>query len=216
MKTRGVITLVFDDGYEQVFQTVLPLLRQYHFPAVFALPLETTSLEKNTGQKIRLWENWLAVLPEGHEIAAHTTSHIDLTTLSAQEIQQELAEPAKKLQATTLVYPGGATNDQVVQSVRKYYTAARGLNRAFESLSPANPFNLNSYDFTRANFSVAKANTLALRALLTNSWLIETYHLIDDQESKLKHTVQLSALASHLRFLSSLPVAVRTIKDVVN
>jgi peptidoglycan/xylan/chitin deacetylase (PgdA/CDA1 family) len=215
MTARGAVTLVFDDGYEQVYQQVLPLLRQYRMPAVFALPLETEKLTKTTGQVMRPWQDWQELSSQGYELAAHSVSHVDLTTLDDIQLDEELHKAQQAFGATTLVYPGGAVNEKVFTKVAQYYSAARGLKRGFEALPPKDPLLLHSYDFTRRNFTPLKANALALWAYLSGSWLIETYHVVDDSEAKLKHTVRLQDLKRHLQFLSRLPIAVRTIHEVV-
>lgn len=214
MKPRGCVTLVFDDGYTHIFDTVVPRLKQYNLPAVFAIPLDQTALTAQTGLPCTPWPQWLT-LPSQFEIAAHTIHHRDLTHLPPPDLATELREPFNKLKATTIVYPGGATNDLVTTAARRYYLSGRTTQRGFEMLPPSDPLRLHTFNFTRHNFSASKANLLALWAFLTNSWLIETYHIVTDEPNSFKHAVRLSAFNRHLRFLTQLPIAVRTIRDVI-
>ncbi len=216
MSTRGVITFVFDDGYEQVYQNVVPLLRQYNIPAVFALALDAERLENTEQRKIRPYPRWLHLRTEGHELAAHSVTHTNLTKVPHKQREDELKRPAEALNASTFVYPGGAYNDEVIELAKKYFTSARTIQPGFESLRPQKPYALKSYNFSRRNFSVYKVNALALWAYSTNSWFIETYHMIDDDEHEKMHTVRTEDLARHLRFVSRLPIAVKTIRDVIN
>lgn len=213
--SRGVITLVFDDGYDRVFHNVLPILRQHHMSAVFALPLNAEKLAKSEQRKLKPWPEWLPITKEGHEIASHSVSHQNLANLHGEELDKELREPHEILQATTIVYPGGAVDDHVVQAAARYYTAGRTVHYGFESIPPQDPFHLKSYNFSRNNFSVTKANILALRAYLTNSWLIETYHMVDGADEEMVHTVKTEDFRRHIRFLAKLPVTVRTIRNVI-
>ncbi len=215
---RGVITFVFDDGYEAVFKHVVPLLNERKLPGVFAIPLETDELVKTTGQRFVPWQQWLPLREGGHEIAAHGITHSDLTTLSSEQLQQELQRPAEALGATTLVYPGGAHDERVAKAVQTQYQAARTVQHGFESLSPQHPWQLKTIDYTQRNWSLLKANLRVAWAWLTNSWLIETYHLVyptldgvDSPESTLHHSVPFAEFARHVAFIQKMPIAVKTI-----
>ncbi len=216
MTPRGTITFTFDDGYEAVYQNALPLLERYNFKGVFAIPLNYQKVEQTEGAKVRPWPDWLPIRERGHEIAAHSVNHVNFTKLSPPELNQELQEPKNKLGAATLVYPGGAFNDAVIEAAEKYYSAARTVVRGLEGIPTANGMQLKSFNWTRNNFSPAKANLLALWAYCTNSWLIETFHMIDDHDTKLVHSVKTTDLDKHLKFVSKLPVYVRTIQEVIS
>ncbi|MEX0650097.1 MAG: polysaccharide deacetylase family protein [Candidatus Andersenbacteria bacterium] len=211
MTKRGAVTIVFDDGYKQVYETVVPMLTKYRIPGVFAVPLDFAAIERSEKRLVTPWQEWKKIETDGHEIAAHTVSHRNLTTLQDVELDQELREPEQVLGATTVVYPGGAYNEQVVATAQKYYRAGRTVVRGFESFQPADSMRLKSFNFTQKNFSVWKVNALATWAYLTNTWLIETYHMVDDDE--LMHSVPLSAFKKHLEFIKRLPIATETIRQ---
>lgn len=204
-RNKGVITFVFDDGYQHIFDEVVPLLDRYQLPGVFAIPLNTPN-----------WQQWLALSARGHEIAAHSVTHENLTQLSDQQLADELNQPAQALGATTLVYPGGAYDDRVMKVAAKYYTAARTVQRGFETVPPRERYQLKTFNWTRRNFSLWKANALAMWASLTNTWLIETYHIVSDQPTDETHAVSQAAFARHLAFVSHLPLAVRTIRESIS
>lgn len=216
MKPRGCVSLVFDDGYTHIFENIVPLLQKNKLPATFAIPLNHASLHAGTGPPFTDWQEWLKVSSSTIEIAAHAVHHTDLTRLPPDQLETELREPAEKLAATTLVYPGGAVNDTVETIAKKYYQVGRTTRRGFETLPPHNPMRLHTFNFTRDNFSPLKANMLALWAHLTNSWLIETYHIVTDEPTELKHAVRQADVVHHLKFLTHLPIAVRTIRDVIS
>jgi peptidoglycan/xylan/chitin deacetylase (PgdA/CDA1 family) len=215
MSPRGAITFVFDDGYESTYTNVLPLLHQYNFPGVFALPLKTEKLQTQENRQIRPYEKWQDIQKHGHELAAHSITHADLTKLEPKDLTHELTVPARTLPATTLIYPGGAHNDNVVEEAKKIYSAARTVRKGFESLPPQNPWQLKTYNFTRKNFSAAKANLLALLAFLTNSWLIETFHIVDNEEKEKTHAVSEDDFAAHLAFVQRLSIQVATIAQII-
>lgn len=213
MKSRGAITLVFDDGYQTVYEEVLPLLASYNVRAVFAIPLSPKTIE---GEKVAPTQEWLAAAKKyGHEIAAHSVSHASLTTLSAKELQKELKLPSQELQATTIVYPGGAHNDSVIAEAKKIYSAGRTVLHGMETLPPKDVMRLSTMNFTKKNFSVARANIRALQAFIQNKWLIETYHMVSKEISPLTHSVLLDDLDAHLDFITSLPIKIAPIRELL-
>lgn len=214
MATRGIISFVFDDGYELVWQNAVPLFRQHRLPAVFAIPLDGKKLEKTEQRAVRPWQQWLPLKEEGFEIASHSVTHPNLKKVSDEQLDYELVESVKALGATTLIYPGGAVDDRVAQAAARHYTAGRTVHYGFEKKRPNNPMMLKSYNFSRNNFSVMKANALALWAFMTDTWLIETYHMVDDHDADMVHTVKTRDLARHLAFVARLPVEVKTIQAV--
>jgi peptidoglycan/xylan/chitin deacetylase (PgdA/CDA1 family) len=216
MKPRGVITFVFDDGYERVYQNAVPLLDKYGLKGVFALPLDGKKLERNEHRSVRPWQEWLGIRERGHEIASHSVNHINLTQLEPSALEHELKHSKETLNATTLVYPGGGFNPGVAQASTKYYRAARTVVRGFETLPPKNPYQLKSFNWRRGNFTVWKANLLAVWAHITNTWLIETFHMVDDNDTQMVHTVRTRDLDKHLAFVARLPVKVQTIHEVIS
>lgn len=217
MKNRGTVTLVFDDGYEVIYRVVLPLLNKLHLPGVFALPLDNDAISRTEDRPTVPWEQWLEATKGRHEVAAHGISHRSFPSLAPNELREELATPAQTLQAQTVVYPGGAISDSITQMAAQYYRAGRTTAYGLETLPPHNVMAMKTINYTKNNFSPLKANMLALWAYATNRWLIETYHLVDDnnEESKV-HAVRLTDLARHLHFLKRLPIEIKTIAAVVN
>ncbi len=215
MKARGVITLVFDDGYEAVYKNVLPILRELDLLAVFAIPIDGKKFAKTEQRAIRGWQDWLKIKANGHEVASHSMTHPNLTLVDDLVLENELAESQKKLGAVTIVYPGGAVDDRVTEAAARHYRAGRTVKYGFEDLPPKDPLRLKSYNFSKNNFSVAKANMLALWACWNKKWLIETYHMVDDKDGDMVHSVKTSALKRHLKFLKRLPIDIKTISAII-
>ncbi len=216
MRNRGTITLVFDDGYQAIYDAIIPLLKKYNVRAVFAIPIHPpqNSIE---GEKLAPLADWQhAAKLDGHELAAHSLTHTNLTELADKALIKELQEPSKILSATTLIYPGGAYNDRVVKQSSKYYTAARGVTRGFETIPPRDSMRLKTINFSKRNFSPARANTHALKAFIGDLWLIETYHMVSKKLSPLSHSVLLDEFEAHLDFITSIPIQIKTISDIIS
>lgn len=217
-----MVTLCFDDGYQAVFNQVLPLLRRHVMRAVFAIPLNTAALETTEKSPVVPLEDWkLACAADGHELAAHGVTHSALTTLSDAELASELTRAQEATDARTLIYPGGAHDARVTAAARQYYRGARTVLPGFETLPPRAAYRLRSLVATGQNFQVWKWNLRALWAVITNRWLIETFHDVSPTGNRptaavSRHTIPLPALEAHLKFLKRLPLRIATIREVMH
>lgn len=215
MKKRGVISLVFDDGYETIYRNVVPLLNELKMPGVFAVPLDNEAITRTEDRATVSWQQWLDI-GSSHEIAAHGISHRGFGTLDDKELQDELALPAQELSAQTVVYPGGAVTNDIARAAAQYYRAGRTTAFGLETLPPQDVMLLKTVNYTKNNFSVIKANVRALWACLAGKWLIETYHIIDDQETGKVHAIRLTDFKRHLQFIAHLPIEIKTIAAVTS
>lgn len=204
MNKRGVITLVFDDGYQEILDHVIPLLDYYGIEGVFAVPTSNTNLE-----------SWKRACANKHEFAGHGITHKNLTMMPDNILKEELEVPVRELYATSIVYPGGAYNDEVMNIAKKYYTAGRTVMFGLETIPPKNPYELHTINYTKKNFSLLRANMYALVACIQNKWLIETFHMVSPTISDQKHFVYLQDLEAHLDFITSLPIDVKTIRNTI-
>ena len=215
MNNRGVITLVFDDGYKDVYEQVVPLLAQYNVKAVFAVPMSPEH-QKIADEKVGSIADWQkAADAYGYELASHGVTHNNLATMLKNDMQQELQKSQEIISATSVVYPGGSYNDDVLAEASKYFTAGRTVKFGLETLPPKKPFELKTINYTKKNFSVARANTYAMLAFLQGKWLIETFHMVRNTHSDMKHFVHLGDFEAHLDFITSLPIEIDTMRNIL-
>jgi peptidoglycan/xylan/chitin deacetylase (PgdA/CDA1 family) len=116
---RRPVVLTFDDGYAGDYTTVMPLLRRWGWPGVLDLTLSSfRSRGGLTHRRVR------RLLRAGWELAAHTISHVDLTTVHGRRLRREVAGCRRVLQlefgapVTDFAYPSGRFDRQVVRAVR--------------------------------------------------------------------------------------------------
>ncbi len=212
---RGTLTLVFDDGYTEVTERVVPVLRQYGVKAVFAVPVSSETIRKSAGAPVASLADWQHLCArEGHELAAHGVSHAPLTMLSQRKLEADLDAAQKATGATTLVYPGGAQDERVRAATRGVFRAARGVLWGMETLPPKDRYALRTFNATRKNFSVLRWNIRALFAWLLDRWCIETYHRFTNDPA-IFHAVRLEDFERHLRFVTRLPLRIATIRTVL-
>lgn len=125
---KKFVILTFDDGYEDNYTLLLPLLKKYNFKSVIYLVTdEKDNLWdlKEEGRTFPLLKNEqiIELHKYGNEIGAHTMHHPDLTKLSNDELKKEVVGSKnyiEELVATTVTsfaYPYGKLNDEVKKVV---------------------------------------------------------------------------------------------------
>ena len=125
------ILLTFDDGFEDLVEYGLPVLRRYGFGGAVFIVTErvggtntwdeaqgSATHRLMTAEQIRYWAT------QGIEFGAHSRTHSDLTTLSTNELENEIVgsrdDLAKILGApvTSFAYPFGSYNQAVYECAR--------------------------------------------------------------------------------------------------
>lgn len=111
--------LTFDDGHQEHFTIVAPLLQQYNFTAAFFIP--TCYINK----KNYLTEQQIRILSEkGFTIGAHSFDHPNFRHLDKDGWNKQLIEPIKRLEQITnkkieyFAYPFGTWNDSAILHLR--------------------------------------------------------------------------------------------------
>ena len=131
------VLITFDDGYEDLVEHALPVLRRYGFSA--AIYIVTRQLGgTNAWDEARGWgtmrlmtanqiQHWAA---QGIEFGGHSRTHADLTSLSPVQLADEVegcSADMKQLlgsHAVSFAYPYGLHNQQVDNRVRDEFELA--------------------------------------------------------------------------------------------
>jgi peptidoglycan/xylan/chitin deacetylase (PgdA/CDA1 family) len=131
LEDDSCVALTFDDGYDDLLN-VWPLLRERGVPATIFLPTRFIGLANN-------WDNMISagkrrhlsadqvkeLVDEGAVFGSHSHNHRDLTTLSSQEVLEDLTTSRKLLEDLTLqhveylAYPFGKTNSRITALARE-------------------------------------------------------------------------------------------------
>jgi peptidoglycan/xylan/chitin deacetylase (PgdA/CDA1 family) len=116
------VVVSFDDGYRPQFTYALPELRKHGWPGVLNLKADGSDLYAS---------NVEAMVDAGWELAAHTIHHLDLTTLDAAQLAEEVAGSRKALRheyhvpVANFCYPAGRFDGTVIAAVEAAgYTGA--------------------------------------------------------------------------------------------
>ena len=145
---RKPVLLTFDDGYADLTEYALPVLRRHGFSAtVFIVTGQVggtnawdeargyASLRLMTADQIRSWA------AQGIEFGAHSRTHADLTALPAAQVAEEVVGSRDDLAAilgcpvVSFAYPYGFYNPQVVDCVRQAFELAFITDEEIEGLN---------------------------------------------------------------------------------
>ena len=141
------VILSFDDGYEDNWRIVFPMLKERGMRAVFYV------VTNDIGQPgYMTWDNLFDLEHSGMEIGSHTANHIPLTTLTPTEQRDELRLSKLLLEwrgmktIYSFSYPNGAYDDTIVTMLAEenYLTAVTGE-------AGLNTFETNPYRLHRVN-----------------------------------------------------------------
>ena len=142
-KTGKVVGITFDDGYQNNLLNAAPILKKYNFSATCYIvsgsigSSNTWDLDKGITQRPLMTENeirdWLKL---GMDIGGHTKTHVDLTSISEEEVKKEIIdcrtelENSFNIQVTDFCYPFGRFNELVRNIVQDSdYLSAITMNR---------------------------------------------------------------------------------------
>ena len=177
---KGAVTFTFDDGCPSQIANVLPALKSRGIHATFFLPGSAVSGTNKSA--------WIQAAKDGNELANHTVSHIDLTTLAgAAAVAPEVNDQATALrnldpsvEAVTLAYPYCNTN-AVIDSITDLQTfiarTCSGSALFSWSTKPANWMQMTSNSL-HGDTSVNKALNDIDSAAKGSRWLVTLDHCV--------------------------------------
>lgn len=156
------IMLTFDDGYEDNYTNMLPLVEQRNMKAVIYV------IANQIGQKGYLsFEQLRDMQTRGIEIGNHTADHIALDELSRDEIAYEVRDSKIYLEWSgvntiySLSYPNGKYNAEIIKILEQenYFTAVTGD-------AGLNNFSTNQYKMHRVNIPQPRLGLFEFRLRL--------------------------------------------------
>lgn len=126
---QPLIVFTLDDGGIHDYQTVLPILSTHGFVA--SSGIITNQVGNSNFPYTMPWQQIIELQnAHGWEITSHATDDVDLTTLSAQQVDDKLRVAkevllAQGLECRNFFLPRGNYNDTIKQISRKYYRSTR-------------------------------------------------------------------------------------------
>jgi peptidoglycan/xylan/chitin deacetylase (PgdA/CDA1 family) len=108
------VVLSFDDGYLGQYLDAMPILREKGWGGLLNLKSEGSDLSSNQVRKM---------IRAGWEVASHTVTHPDLTTIDDEQLERELVDSRRTLQQDlgapidNFCYPAGQYDERVAAAV---------------------------------------------------------------------------------------------------
>jgi peptidoglycan/xylan/chitin deacetylase (PgdA/CDA1 family) len=135
------VVLTFDDGYLSQYVAAFPALEHFHWPGVLNLVAKDADLpDEDVRKMLEADPPW--------ELASHTTTHADLTTLDPGALRDEVDGSRRILRerfgvpVNNFCYPAGQYDDAVITAVKA--AGYRGATTENPGLASADsPYALN-------------------------------------------------------------------------
>lgn len=106
------IVLTFDDGYTDAYSQAWPILKKYDFVATFFI------IRNYVGKDNYMTQAQIDELAKaGMEIGSHSLTHPDLTKISPDDAQSQIA--LSKENTLTFCYPSGKYNQAIVKLIQE-------------------------------------------------------------------------------------------------
>ena len=215
---QPMVSITFDDGWQSVYDRALPLLAQHDFLStqyVNASSIETPNF-MTAAEVRRMHQN-------GHEIASHSYNHVDLTSIGAGKLDEEMRKGEESLAAAglgtdNLAPPFGRSDPQVDWYASQYFDIVRGTREGINTRQNIDPRDLVVFYVTDETTSESLASALAQTARM-NGWLILVYHQIATTESTGTHntidadrsTITNDVLAAQLKLIDESGIEVQPV-----
>ncbi len=135
---KSAFTFSFDDSFESQYTYALPILDKYGMKATFFVIAGAVTDGPPQDWRYGYWWQFKDMAAEGHEIAAHTMTHPDLTKLPVGDIytpntltyelyqsQQIIEQKIPGYKCVTLAYPYCSYDSTVEKVASQYFISAR-------------------------------------------------------------------------------------------
>ncbi len=206
-----LVTFISDDGLARDYSILKPLFESKN--AKFTLAIRTNFINTGGVTTAQLHE----FIADGHSLVSHTADHLDLTTLTEAEIENQFAQSVQDLKdivgidCNAIAYPYGAWNDKVVEIARKHYEAAFATNSEGYNV---NKSPIDQYVIARQTLvadGVArdfnKLKEYVDECVKNNGWLVFCIHAFEFNDDATGQA-NLTALSNLLDYINSIGVPV--------
>ena len=170
LKKKFIIT--FDDGYENIHTNAFPILKKLDFKATCFIisgkinQYNDWDKDKKNFKKLQLmnYDQIKELSSNGFEIGSHTKDHVNLTSLSTNEKNEQIISSKNfikdqfNIDVKTFAYPFGSYDDESIRIVKDHYNYA-----VTTKPSKFNPNKFKDIEIPRVSIN---SNTSAFKFLL--------------------------------------------------
>lgn len=217
-----LLSVTFDDGWGTVFSSAYPLLQKYGISTTqYVLSGEFDDQQYMSKKQVEVLQQ------TGHQIGCHTVNHPDLTALDASALQHQLLDCKQTLiklvgPIQDFASPYSSYSDATMAAIKQYYRSQRNTNG-----DPTNGVGDPDMN-TAANFDIYNLTAVTVHrettakeikalidyAIAHKSWLILTYHAVDDRPSD--YGLDIEGIQQQLKTMSNSNIRIATIGSVLD
>ncbi len=212
-----VVTLCFDDAYEEVYTIGFPILTGYGIRGT--LGIITNEIGGSfEGYPIMNLNQMTEMYNSGWEIASHSVTHPSLTDLNDGAVTNELANSKNTLESfgfdvNAFIVPFGAYDDRISGLVSQYYYSCRPSIWGTNSIPVADRYWLKSKWVVNTT-SLGEIISWIDDAKANNTWLIIMLHNIDRSERE--YNISSENLSAISQYIAEQNINVLNISEVLN
>lgn len=218
---RPLVVFISDDAKKADVTVVAPTFEARNIPCNFAVITGKTDVDSGYLNSSEIQ----ALKASGHGILSHSHSHVDLTTLTPEQLEADFDASQAKLktilgeEVSGLAYPYGANNDTVVEIARKYFTHAYATGGEGYLLNEdyldqyVIPRDVITYDTGATPRTLANIKTLIDRCKNEGKLLVYCIHASEFIGS---YSANLTLLESVLDYIISIGIDVVTYDEAIN
>jgi peptidoglycan/xylan/chitin deacetylase (PgdA/CDA1 family) len=213
--SQGVVSLNFDDGWLSAYQKAYPIIKNSGFKSTFYIFTDSVTDPEDYMTLAQVKTLYAA----GNEIGSHSTTHSDLTTVSASQLASEVSGSKtwfskNGINTTTFAYPYGAYNQVVEAAVKNAgYSGARTSDTG-DNDKASNKYELRTYAVLNTTTS-ADIQAQIKYAQQNKVWLILLFHEILDNTSSEEYSTTPAIIQATVNYLAAQKVPVLTNAQVL-
>jgi len=216
-----LLSVTYDDGWESIYTHAIPILQQNG--------IQTTQYVLSGTADDAAYMSWAQIgsmQQAGHEIACHSVSHPDLTTLNDADLKKQVKGCKDTLttrfgSVTNFASPYGAETGHTVNVISKTFGSQRNTNGEFSDGIDDNDVNtaanFSRYDIVgitvRHDTTIEQLQQLLDYTRTHNAWAVLVYHQADEQESK--YALDVTQMKKQLEFLSKSDMRIVTVNQAL-
>jgi peptidoglycan/xylan/chitin deacetylase (PgdA/CDA1 family) len=219
--SEPLITITFDDGWASIYDEAFPLMEKHGIKS-------TQYLLGNTFDNFEYMsvDQAISMRQSGHDIAAHSMTHPNLTKSDESDLEWEVGESKSVLidklgQVKDFASPLGASDRRTIDVIKRHFRSNRNTAADPAVIGPDdinlpsnfNRYNINCYTVRRST-KPEDLRRLIEYAKSNNGWVVLNYHQVDDGNDF--YGVSPEAFERQLKLIKSYSVKSPTMRQVLD
>lgn len=211
---RPIVSLTFDDSWEDNFSSALPVLNQYGFRSTQYYA--TANIQSKPTEQFKIAE----FVKSGHEIGSHSVTHSDLTTLSSTALTKELRDSKAYLETfagagnvKSFATPYGSYNAKVTTAILRYYQSNRNVDVGFNTQDGLVSSNVR-VENVESTTTMSEYNSWINQAARDHTWLVLVYHRVANDPGQ--YDTSSANFASQMQSVKNSGIAVKPVSSALS